>query len=444
MYCLKLVMSLWLLMGLVVQASAERLDGIAAVVNGEAVTCSEVDAAYVALYQQMEQQGVSAVDKKVVMQRALEARTMRLLQYQQARQLELKISHEEVDAAIQDVESRNNLLPGQLEAALAAQGVDMIAYRETLEYKLLSSRLINIAVRSKVSVSEEAMREYYRKYLKEPQAVREVRVAQLFFALPADASADVVESVRIKAQGLRQNILAGEPFARISAMASDAPNAAEGGDMGWVSPGAVAGAFSQIFDLGLGQLSEVIRSAAGFHVLTVTEDRVQKPENMQPYEEVHARHILIQIPESADLTTQLKIHERATQISQEMQGASDEAFAVRAKELSQGPSAQRGGDLGWFKRGQMVGSFDDAVFAMQPGETSDVVTTQFGLHVIRLVERRKVNPNAFEAHQARIEQLLTDTEMQQQVPRWMEEIKNKATITMGDCSDYSGLSALVR
>ncbi|MDX8383984.1 MAG: peptidylprolyl isomerase, partial [Ghiorsea sp.] len=241
---------------------------------------------------------------------------------------------------------------------------------------------------------------------------------------------------RKKAAVYYKKLMQGSGFSRMVSLKSDAPNAADGGDMGWVSPGAVSGAFAQVFDLKVGEVTKGIRSPAGFHILKVMDERMHKPENTEPYDEVHGRHILIKVPESADLATQAKIHERVERIAKEMQGTSDEAFVVRAKELSQGPSASRGGDLGWFKRGQMVAAFEDVAFAMQPGDTSGVVSSQFGLHVIRLVDKRTVNPNAFEAHKANIERLLMDTEMQQQVPRWMRSIKNKADISYKTCGNH--------
>lgn len=414
-------------------AQTERLDGIAAIVNGQAVTCYEVDVASDGLKKQLQQQGGALASANTLYKRALDSRIMRLLQYQEAQSLELKISPEEVNAAMADVEKRNNLKPGQLKSVLKAQGIDEDNYKESLKDRLLNTRLLNLAVRSKLSVSEESMREYYRKNLKDPKEVREVRISQLFIALPAQADSATVEKKRQQAEGIHKQLQKGASFTRLVSLKSEAPNAASGGDMGWVSPGSVAGAFAQVFALATGEVTKVIRSAAGFHILQVTDERKRKPESTKAYEEVRARHILIKVPDSADLTTQVKIHERVERIAKEMQGTSDEAFAVRAKELSQGPSASRGGDLGWFKRGQMVAAFEDTAFAMKPGDTSGVVTSQFGLHVIRLVNKRSVNPNAFEARKAEIEQLLMDTEMQQQVPRWMNGIKESATIVYKQC-----------
>lgn len=412
---------------------AERLDAIAAVVNGEVITCYEVETAIKGLKSQLQQSGAAIPSEQVLYDRALDARIKRALQLYEAQTLGIHIKSEEVDAAMTDMEKRNNLQPGQLNEVLEAQGVDMETYREALKDRILNGRLVNAVVRSKLSVSDEAKREYYRKNLKDPKPVRELRTSQMFIGLPADADAATVEYKREEADMYYQRFLDGEDFITVVTLESDAPNASEGGDMGWVSQGGVKGAFVQIFETPVGGITPPIRSAGGFHIVKVMDERVRTPENLQPYEEVRARHILLQIPESADLDTQVKIRQRAEKIAKEMQGTSDEAFAVRAKELSQGPSATRGGDLGWFKRGQMVGAFDEVVFAMQPGDTSGIVETQFGLHVIRLVEKRKVEPNAYEAHQARIEQLLLETEMQQEVPRWMNGLMSKAKIEKKSC-----------
>lgn len=420
-------------------AMAERLDAIAAIVNGEVITCYEVETAKDALNTQLQQSGAAVPDTDTLYEKALDSRIQRTVQHQEAEKLGIKVSHEEVRAAMTDVEKRNNLEAGQLEDVLKAQGVDVEVYKETVQDRILNSRLINVAVRSKISVSEEAIREYYRKNLKDPKPVREVHTAQMFIALPANADAQTVEYKRQRAEEYYQRFKAGEGFSSIVTFESDAPNASEGGDMGWVSQGVVKGAFKQMFDVPVGDVTPPIRSAGGFHIVKVLEERMRKPQNLLPYEEVHARHILLQIPGSADTDTQIKIRNRAQDIANEMQDSSDEAFAVRAKEVSQGPSASRGGDLGWFKRGQMVPEFEKVAFSLKPSETSGVVETQFGLHIIRLVEKRKVNPNSFEAHKDNVEQLLVQTEMQQQVPRWMNTLIEQAKIERRTCDNLAFL-----
>jgi len=118
-------------------------------------------------------------------------------------------------------------------------------------------------------------------------------------------------------------------------------------------------------------------------------------------------------------------------------GASDEAFSVRAKEESQGPSAESGGDLGWFKKGAMVPEFEQAAFMLQGGETSSIVETKFGLHIIRVVQRRHIDPNSLEANRDQIQQLLSNVALQDQMPRWLASLRADANITYSTCPTIS-------
>jgi len=414
---------------------AEEIDAIAAIVNGKAITCYEVERDKEMLVKQMQESGQAQLPSNIVLlTRALDGRITQTLQQQEAASLKLSVSDEEIDNAMADIESKNNLAPGQLTEALKAQGVDVEEYRGKLSERLLSSKVINSAVRSKISISEESMREYYRKHLKNPKPIREIQLAQIFIALPKTPTEKQFKQTRQKARNIHAQLLKGKNFRRLTALHSDAPNANEGGDMGWFFPGGISQQFSEVFTLPVGNFTAPIRSPVGFHILKVTNDRMHQPDLGESYDEVHARHILLKLPDSADEATQAKIRYRAATIAREMEGRSDEAFATRAKEISQGPSSTRGGDLGWFRRGQMVEAFEKVAFSLQPGETSGVVESTFGLHIIRVIDKRHIDPNAFEAHRDRIQQTLTNAEMQNQVPRWITGLRAKAVIELKGCN----------
>ncbi len=416
-------------------AQAEEIDAIAAIVNGKAITCYEVERDKNLLVKQMKESGQTQLPPvAVLLARALDGRITRTLQQQEAASLEISVSDEEIDNAMADIEAKNNLAAGQLAEVLKAQGVDIEEYRGTLSERLLSSKVLNTVVRSKISISEESMREYYRKHLKDPKPIREIQLAQIFVALPNTPSQQQFNQTLQKAQGIHARLLKGTRFQRLVSLESDAPNANEGGDMGWFFPGGIAQQFNEVFTLPVGGITAPIRSPAGFHIIKVTNERMHKPKVGESYDEVHARHILIKLPNSADTATQAKIRYRAATIARDMKNRSNEEFATRAREISQGPSSTRGGDLGWFRRGQMVESFENVAFAMQPGETSDVVESPFGLHIIRVIDKRHIDPNAFEAHRDRIEQTLTNAEMQSQVPRWITGLRAKAAIELKGCN----------
>ena len=411
----------------------QPLDALAATVYSQAVTCYDVEQGMQALRKQLKQAGGSLPSNAKIYERALDSEIMWQLQKREAVKLDVKIPDDEINSAIENIEKQNNLQPGQLKLALQAQGVNYENYRETLKKRMLSNKLINIAVRGRLKISEESLREYYRKYLANPKPVREIHIAQIFINIPSSPSPKIVADAQGKAQRIRHQLDVGKDFGQLVTLHSDAPDASSGGDMGWFSLGGVAAAFNEIFQLQVGQYTHIIRSPAGFHIVKVLEERMKEPELGESHDEVKASHILLQIPKSADKNTRAKIMNNAKNIAKDMQNASDEAFATRAKEVSQGPSKSRGGDLGWFKHGQMVPAFEKVAFTLKPGETSGVVESPFGLHIIRVTGKRHIDPNSFEARRDQIQQILINAEMQSQVPRWLKTLKAKAPIVTLSC-----------
>ncbi|MDX8396871.1 MAG: peptidylprolyl isomerase [Mariprofundaceae bacterium] len=416
---------------LIAATTAIQLDSIAASVYNKALTCYDVEKSLNELQQQLQQSGAQ-VSSAQLYSRALDSSIMWRLQQREARILEIKASEEEINAAIRSVEKSNQLQDGELKLALQAQGIDYNNYRDNLEKRILSNKLINIAVRGRLKISEESLREYYRKYLANPKPIREIHLAQIFINLASNPSPEDVEKAANKASKILQQ-LENNSFSKLVTLYSDAPDASSGGDMGWFSRGGIAPNFTEVFELNLGTFSKVIRSPAGFHIIQVSQERWKQPEVGESHDEIHARHILLKIPKSADENTRAKIINRAQNISKNMQNADDEAFATRAKDLSQGPSASRGGDLGWFKQGQMVKAFEDVAFDLKAGQTSGIVESPFGLHIIRVLAKRHVDPNSFEARRNQIQEVLINAEMQSQVPRWLKGLKAKAPIERFTC-----------
>jgi len=441
---MRLAATLATLLMLISPAQAETFDSIAAVVNNQAITCYDIQQDVDTLIRQLKQTqgGQSQTNplppRQQLVARALDDRINGTLQEQEAARLEIKVDDEEVNQAIANVEASNKLLPGQLEMALAQQGMDFDAYKKNLREQILTSKLINIAVRSQLQISDETMQEYYRKYVASSAPRREVQLAQIFIALPSEPSPEQVTAARDKARGIYQELKDGKDFSQMASLHSDAQEGKKGGDMGWFLPGGISARFASALELPVGGITNPIRSPGGFHILTVLAERMRDAETQgESHDEVHARHILLQIPKTADVATRAKIMLRAQNLAKDMANASDEEFATRAKEVSQGPSAGKGGDLGWFKRGAMVPAFEDAAFKLNAGQTSGVVESPFGLHIIRVVARRHVDPNSFEAKRDQIQEILTNAEMQEQVPRWLAGLKAGAEIETHDCTDIA-------
>jgi len=416
-------------------AKAEVIDGIAAIVNGHALTCYELKQATSALRQQLSTVDASRIPGPTQLAaRALDEKITTILQQQEARKLEISVSDDELNKALSNIEVQNNIPAGQLFNVLKAQGVDIEDYKTSFKNRLLTGKLSNIAVRSRLQVSEEAIHEYYRKYIANNEPQREIEIAQIFIPISIDPPPSEIDKAYRKMNTWRDQVLHGDSFANMARLHSQAQGAEKGGLMGWVLPNAMAPRFASIFSLKVGEISQPIRSPAGLHLFSVMQERLKEPAALgKSYDEVHARHILLKLSDTMSDAEKTKVRIRAEQIAEAMQGASDAEFAIRAKEISQGPSAAKGGDLGWFKHGAMLPAFEKAAFALEAGKTSGVVQTRFGLHIIRVVERRHVDPDSFEAHHDEIENILLNIEMQDQFPRWLAGLKAKATIEYRTC-----------
>jgi peptidyl-prolyl cis-trans isomerase SurA len=142
--------------------------------------------------------------------------------------------------------------------------------------------------------------------------------------------------------------------------------------------------------------------------------------------EIHARHILVAVPRDAKPEVVATALQRATEISQRAKAGGD--FAALAKQLSDGPSASQGGDLGYFRRGVMVAEFERVAFEMPVGAVSDPVRTQFGFHIIKIEDRRKAPPPPFDTVKDQIRQKLTREQIDRLTADYLNGLRKEATV----------------
>ncbi len=152
----------------------------------------------------------------------------------------------------------------------------------------------------------------------------------------------------------------------------------------------------------------------------------KNPDKFKQEEALRASHILIRAEEKADEATKKKARAEADEVLKQLKGGAD--FAGLAKKHSADGSAAQGGDLNFFPKGQMVPAFDQAAWALKPGEMSDIVTTQFGYHIIKATERRAESTVPFEQVSGRIKEYLTQQQKQGRAQAFIDLLKQKAKI----------------
>ncbi|MCP4681259.1 MAG: peptidylprolyl isomerase [Desulfobacterales bacterium] len=150
------------------------------------------------------------------------------------------------------------------------------------------------------------------------------------------------------------------------------------------------------------------------------------PASFKKPEQVNARHILIKVDPKADKSVKAEARKKIGDIRKKLEQG--EAFATLAKEHSQCPSSEKGGDLGYFPRGKMVKPFDEAVFALKPGELSDVVETRFGYHLIKAIDKKTESTTSYEDVKERLKGYLKQQKVQTQMRSYTKQLREKAEV----------------
>jgi len=260
-------------------AVARVVEKIAAVVGDDIIMSSEVEEKAAPLLSELARvtdQQKRAARAASLRREVLERLIDEQLILQQATELRLSVSSEEVDKSIEEIKKQNNIDDDQLKSALRAQNMTMAAYRQDLKRQIMRYRVINIAVGSKVSISDEEVQSYYDRHMKSGADVQ-VRASHIFIAIPEGADAGVVAERQATAGKLLERAKAGEDFAKLAREHSeDAATRAEGGDLGTFGKDMLPKPIEEIvFSMRVGEVRGPVRADRGFHVIKQVERKVK-------------------------------------------------------------------------------------------------------------------------------------------------------------------------
>lgn len=253
-----------LLLALAAPAGGAQVNGIAAVVNDEIITTHQLDKELQNAGQLPDAQREKL--RKEVLDRLVEEALLK----QRIKELGLKVGDEELEAAVQDVQKQNKLTRSQLEEAVSSQGMAFDEYRENLRQQILRFKLVGREVQSKVEVTSDEIREYFRQNIDRYREEPSVRLNRLTFPLPEKATAEQQSAVLKRADEALGRLRKGEPFEAV--LGAVAGQGGEGGDMGSFEAGELTPSFAEaVRDLKVGEVSEPIPTPRGVHLLQVVE-----------------------------------------------------------------------------------------------------------------------------------------------------------------------------
>lgn len=408
--------------------TARAADYIVAVVNSEPITHSELSAEIQRVTRTLEQQKQAQPPAAELRQRVLERLVNERAQLQLAAEIGIRTDAATVDLAEQAVARQGGIGVPELHKRLAQDGTTVDAFRARLRDQQTLERLYEREVGNRNRVSESELDQYLAEQLansKDPMA-QDINLAQLLVAVPEKATAEQAAGLFKQAQKLLERIRQGESFEALVQQLS-ASDRSNGGQLGLRRGDRYPALFVQATqDVPVGGVSEVVRSGAGFHLLKVVERRA--PEKLTRFVvQTHARHILLRTGPKLAQTTAI---ERLAAAKKRIQSGAT-TFAAVAREMSQDGSAEQGGDLGWSNPGMFVPEFEEVMNKLEEQEISAPLVSRFGVHLLQVLERRKVELNPRELREmARME--LRAARYDKAFENWAQEVRARAFVEYRD------------
>lgn len=393
------------------------LDRIRAVVNEGVVLDSDVASAVQFFRQQARSNRQSLPDDDVLNQRVLEELINQEIRRQHARDLGITIDAASVNRAIEQIARNNNMDALQFRETLSSQDFDYDLFRQNIERELILQRLIEREVQPRVRVSQQEIDDYVDAVRNDAEQQQRYRIQHILIAVPPNAASDESEAAEARADEILSSLQDGADFAEVAASVSDGARALQGGDLGWRSlqelPDFLADA---LIDMNPGDLSEPLRSANGFHLVRLADRQSGDQSQLQ---EVLVRHIFI-AGDNAD--TEQRLRNARQQL---LGGAS---FETLAAELSEDPnSASKGGELPWFSAGQMPAEMEDMAANLATNDISPPFRTQFGWHLMQLLDRRTREIDE-EALREQAANALRQGKVEQEIERWSRQLRDESFV----------------
>ncbi len=406
-----------------VTASAQQpLERIAAIVDEDIILQSELDRAVANIRAQYAGRDQQLPPQNVLERQVLERLILIRLQTARAAGSGMKISDEEVNAAVDNIARQNRINSDQLREQLARDGMSFTEFRNSLRDEIVIQRLRQRFAQGRISVSDA---EVDAALALQAGGSTQYRLAHILVGLPEGATAEQIKLGQTKIDGIKALLDKGEmEFSAAAVRYSDSPNALEGGNLGWRSLDQIPTNFSNtIRTMQIGQIIGPIRGPSGFQLIRLEETRNAAAGDAKLVTQYQARHILIRTDgDTTDATAKARLETMRARIS----GGAD--FAELATKSSEDPvSKARGGDLGWFAQDDYGTEFGTAVTALSDGQVSEPFKTQAGWHIVQRVGSRQINATD-ENRRAEIRESIGQRKLEDEWNRFLRELRGEAFI----------------
>ncbi|HEX7271260.1 MAG TPA: peptidylprolyl isomerase [Casimicrobiaceae bacterium] len=402
---------------------SQPLDRVIAIVNDEAITQYELDDAKRIVIEQLKRQKVAQPPNDVLDKQVLERLITERAMLQYAKDNGIKVDDAQVERTIQRIAEDNKMTVDDVRKSLARDNISYAKYRDDIRNEIVVQRVREREVDSRITVSDAEVDIYLAMLKAQPGGETEYELAHILVVVPEQARPEQIEARRRRAEEALRSIKSGGDFGQVAATFSDAADALSGGNLGWRSGARLPTIFAEtVRSMKVGDVSPVMRSAAGFHIVKLIDKRSH--DEPAVVNQTHARHILIRVNE---ITSESDAKAKIERLKDRIDGGAK--FEDLAKLNSEDATAAKGGDLGWLNPGDTVPAFEEAMNRLQVNKVSAPVRTSFGWHLIEVLERRKQDVTA-ERERAQAQIAIRQRKSDEAFDDWIRQTRDRAYVEM--------------
>jgi peptidyl-prolyl cis-trans isomerase SurA len=409
-------------------STTKLVDSIVAVVNDEVITRQELAGRARTVEVRMRAQNVAVPPLADLQRQLLERMIVERAQIQAAKDVGIRIDDPTLDRAVAKIAEQNKLTLQEFRNQMEHEGTPFAAFREEIRNEITMLRLREHEVDAKVQINDSEVDNFITAEAQSAQTQQELDLAQILVRIPENASAEVIATRRARAEDVLRQLKSGGDFGQMAATYSDSSDALKGGELGWRTPERLPQLFvDAVANLSAGQVSALVKSPNGFHILKLVGKRNQTQAKAAAaaaaVQQTHARHILIKVNQ---VVSAQDAKRKLIEVKERLDNKAA-TFEELAKLFSTDGSASKGGDLGWLYPGDTVPEFETAMNALKLNELSDPIETPFGFHLIQVLERKTDDVSRERQRQA-ARQTLRERRIEETGDEWARQLRDKAYV----------------
>ena len=404
-------------------APGADLDRIVAIVNDDVIAWSELEARLGRIRDDLRQSGTRLPPQDELRRQVLERLILLRIQLQLARAAGIRIDDERLNRTLLRIAEQNGLTLREFRDALERDGYDFAKFREDVREEIMISEIRKRRVENQIRISQRDVDDYLSTMESRGAEAdrRQYRIGHILIAVPDGASSEEIAEANAGAGSVLDEIRAGADFATMAVTHSDGRQALQGGDLGWRQASDLPTIFGDVVPrLEVGEVAGPIRSASGFHLVKLIDKR---DGERQIVRQTRARHILIALDE---LTDDAGARRQVSALHERIVNGEDFGELARIHSDDAG-SAPKGGELGWIDPGNTVPVFERAMDSLAPGELGEPFESQYGWHIVQVLERRE-RDDTETSRRAEAMRTLRARKIEENLEAWIRQVRDEAYV----------------